>query len=520
MQIFNNPDVIITDVMTKHAKWRADKPAIVMDNQFLSWSEFNQRVNKVANKLIALGLHKGDKVSVLMTNRIEVPEILFGTIKAGGVVVPLSTMLKGDALAKMVVDSDSIFLFVDSETRGLIKNYHAELNHISSQCSFSIDEDIDGWNSYTRLLSESSDKDPAIKLSYEDIFNIIYTSGTTGTPNGIVHSHHSRFNFAIMWALISRIDSSAVSIITTSLYTNGTWLILLPTFISGGTVVIMRQFDAKNFMALVEAKKGTHAFMVPTQFKILLEHPDFGKYDLSSMRSWLSAGSALWKKTKKELMQKLSGDVIEAYGCTEGVTTVLRPEEMGDKIGSVGLPPVGWDVRIIDDKGHELPKGQIGEIVGHTSFIMSEYYKLPEKTRETIWLDEVGRTYVKTGDIGRLDEDGYLYILDRKKDMIVSGGYNIFASDIEEVLIQHPDVDDIAVIAVPHEKWGETPLALVKLVRGAGTKADQLKEWVNERVAKYQRVSAVEFQENPFPRNALGKLLKRELRKPYWNDRS
>jgi len=292
MQVFSNPDVIITDVMTKHAKWRAGKPAIVMGNQFLSWSEFNQRVNKVANTLIALGLNKGDKVSVLMTNRIEVPEILYGTIKAGGVVVPLNTMLKGDALAKMVVDSDSTFLFVDTDTQGLIKAYQSELNHISSQCMFSIDGDLEGWNSYTRLLSESSDKDPAIKLSYEDIFNIMYTSGTTGTPKGIVHSHHSRFNFAIMWALISRIDSSAVSIITTSLYTNGTWLILLPTLLSGGTVLLMRQFDAKNFMALVEAEQGTHAFMVPTQFKILLEHPDFGKYDLTSMRSWLSAGSS------------------------------------------------------------------------------------------------------------------------------------------------------------------------------------------------------------------------------------
>ena len=173
---------------------------------------------------------------------------------------------------------------------------------------------------------------------------------------------------------------------------------------------------------------------------------------------------------------------------------------------------------IIDDKGEELLRGEVGEIVAFSSWIMPEYYKLPEKTAEAIWLDKQGRTFLKTGDMGKIDEDGFLYILDRKKDMIISGGINIFASDIEDVLTKHPKIRDVAVIGIPHPKWGETPMALVILKEGASASGEEVIEWVNPKLAKYQRVSRLEFRETDFPRNALGKILKRELREPYWKN--
>jgi len=211
--------------------------------------------------------------------------------------------------------------------------------------------------------------------------------------------------------------------------------------------------------------------------------------------------------------------LFELYGLTEGIGTTLKPEEIMEKTGSVGRPIAGNDLRIIDDEDRELPWGEIGEIVGYGGALMKHYHNRPEATEEIIWRNKRGRTYIRTGDIGRFDEDRFLYILDRKKDMIVTGGVNVFASDIEEVAIDHPDVAEMAVIAVPHEKWIETPLALVVPRKGSVAVEDEIKTWINKRVsAKHQRVSAVEFRDQPLPRNVLGKLLKKNLREPYWEN--
>ena len=515
MKKFDNPDVIITDVMDSHGKWRAKKPALICEDQRITWGEFNQRINKVANGLMKRGLQKGDKVSLLTTNRLEVLEILFGVLKAGGVIVPLSAMMPGDSLARMVIDADSRFLFVGPGQRELIGSYRSEFNNIFEEGFFALGEAVEGWNSYESLVDESSDEKPGIKLIYEDPFNIMYTSGTTGVPKGILHTHHNRTQFASTFAIDYRIDSSAINIVTTALYANGTWLTMLPTVFAGGTLVIMTKFDPKDFLELVQKEKCTHTFMVPTQFTVLLEQPDFESYDLSSMRIWNSAGSPLRTQTKAEVIKRFPGELVELWGLTEGVATTLKPEDMEKKMESVGIPLVGWDVRIIDEGGRELPRGEVGEIVAFSSFLMPEYYKLPDKTAEAIWLDESEKTYLKTGDMGKLDDDGFLYILDRKKDMIISGGINIFASDIEEVLTRHPAVQDAIVIGIPHPKWGETPIAIVIPRKGALISEEELMEWVNPKLAKYQRISRVDFRDD-FPRNALGKVLKRKLRAPYW----
>ncbi len=260
-----------------------------------------------------------------------------------------------------------------------------------------------------------------------------------------------------MFAIDYRIDSSAVTIIATALYANGTWLTLLPTVFVGGTLVIMPKFDPINFLKLVQKERCTHAFMVPTQYTVLLEQPDFDSHDISSMRICNSAGSPLRLQTKQEVINRFSGELLELLGLTEGAATTLKPEDMERKMESVGIPLLGWDMAIIDDQGNELPRGEVGEIVAFSSWIMPEYYKLPDKTAEAIWLDKQGRTFLKTGDMGKIDEDGFLYILDRKKDMIISGGINIFASDIEEVFSRQPKIKDCAVIGVSHPKWGETP---------------------------------------------------------------
>lgn len=276
----------------------------------------------------------------------------------------------------------------------------------------------------------------------------------------------------------------------------------------------MPQYDGDQFLKLVQEERCTHTFMVPTQFKMLLDHPHFDQYDLSSMKIWLSAGSPFLKQDKEKVLQRFPGELVELWGLTEGVATSLKPEDMSNKMASIGIPPVGWDVGIIDDDGKLLPPGEIGEIIGFSSFLMPEYYKIPEKTAEAIWRDENGKTYLKTGDMGKLDEDGFLYIMDRKKDMIISGGINIFPGDIEEVLAKHPEVQDCTVVGVSDEKWGETPMALVILYEGASVSESDLLPWLNSQLAKYQRVSKIVFRDE-FPRNALGKVLKKDLRQEY-----
>ncbi len=254
--------------------------------------------------------------------------------------------------------------------------------------------------------------------------------------------------------------------------------------------------------------------MVPSQYITLLELEELAQYDFRSMEIMLSAGAPLRVTTKKAIRDRLDCRLMELYGVTEGPGTVLNPEDMEDKIGSVGRPILGADIRIVDADDRELARGEIGEIVGYCGANMKGYHKRPDKTAETIWEDEQGRTYVRTGDIGRLDEDGFLYVLDRKKDMIISGGINIFASDLEEVISKHADVQEVAVIGIPHDKWGETPLALVIPHERSDTSPDQIRDWANSKLGKYQRVTAVDFRDS-LPRNALGKVLKRELREPY-----
>jgi len=518
MEKFETPYVAITDAIASHAKWRPDRTALVCGDQRLTWREFNQAIDRVANGLIKGGLRKGDKVSVLMLNSIEMLEIMMGTVKAGGVIVPLSVMLTAESLATMINDSDSRFIFVGAPFARVIDSIRRDLLNISSEGFFVVGDETQNWIAwidYQRWRDESTNAPPQVCLTPEDDFNLIYSSGTTGTPKGIAHTHYARQQTAYILAIEFRFDLNSIAVVTTPLFANGTWIMMLPSLTIGSTLVVMPQFDPKKFLDIVERERCTHTFMVPTQYIAVLGVPEFDDYDLSSMKRLLSAGAPLRVETKEEMLRKFGGNIFELYGLTEGIATTLKPEEMEGKIASVGTPILGGDIRIIDDGGRELSRGETGEIVGYSSALMRGYYKKPEETSAAVWKDEAGRTYLRTGDVGKLDEDGFLYILDRKKDMILSGGINVFPKDIEDVVARHEAVADVAVIGIPHEKWGETPLALVVRKKGSTSSAEELRDWTNARLAKHQRIAGLEFRDE-LPRNALGKVLKKELREPYW----
>ena len=289
----------------------------------------------------------------------------------------------------------------------------------------------------------------------------------------------------------------------------------LPALSLGSTVVMMARFDAGNYLALAEKHRVTHSMMVPVQFQRLMAHPEFDRFDLSSFRM-KSCGSAPFPaKLKADVLARWPGGLTEYYGMTEGGgVCALLAHERPDKLHTVGRPAPGHDMRLIDEEGRELPRGEIGEIVGRSGTMMVGYHNLPAKTAEAEWFDAEGHRFIRTGDTGRFDDDGFLILLDRKKDMIISGGFNVYSSDIEAVIRGHPAVAEVAVFGVPSERWGETPVACIVLAPSAAIAIIELLEWMNRQLGKAQRVAAIELAPS-LPRSDIGKVLKRQLREAY-----
>lgn len=509
--MFDPPTASLLDIVASHGRWRADWPAVVAPEGTLSWGMLECRTNQVANKLVGEGARRGDRVALLMSNGLAMVELIFGIMKAGCVVVPLNPSSAADNLDSMLDDAGARFVFATADHLNKITPA-STVGHVAvTTDSHNIGA---GWIDYESWLASAGQGAPDIVIAPTDFCNIIYSSGTTDDPKGIVHTHEARLCWAQDLALAQRYHSGARTLVATGLYSNISWSVMLCTFLVGGTIFVRSRFDAADVIATISRERITHTGMVPVQYQRILQHPSFEAADRSSMQSMISVGSPLLEPTKARLFETFPCGIIDVYGLTEGIITTHAPEEVAGRMRSVGRPLPGSDIRILDDAGRPAPVGEIGEIVGRSRFVMAGYWRKPAATADAMWADERGRYWLRSGDIGRLDEQGYLYVVDRKKDMILSGAQNIYPADLEAVLIQHPDVLDCAVIGVPSETWGESPLALVVPRPQAGIDADAILRWLNERVGKRQRVVAVEIRD-ALPRNAAGKLLKRDLRAPY-----
>jgi len=489
--------------------------ALVVGDRRLTWSALDARICAVARALTGLGIGRGDRVAILSRNSLEYVEIFFGVLTAGGCAVPLPTMASAGALRLMIDDSGAKVLLASGEMRSLVEPFVQDLPGLVPGGRIAIDFAVDGWTAYPAWIeSGPSSFEPARVLPGDD-FNIIYSSGTTGQPKGIVHTHALR-GVMCMGLKAFGFAPGKVTLISTPLYSNVTMITWLPSMCTGTTVVLMEKFGADAFLRSCEKERVTHAVLVPVQYERILRHDGFGRFDLSSTSVKFSTSAPLRAPLKREIVQRWPGALVEIYGLTEGgASTVLLASAFPDKLDSVGRPAPGCDVRIIDDDGNEVRGGKIGEIVGRSGIMMKGYQNRPDATEEMLWRDAEGAVYLRTGDLGRLDEDGFLYVLDRKKDMIISGGLNVYASDLESVLAQHDAVREVAVIGIPSTEWGETPLALVVLASGAEATADALRAWANERLGKSQRITRVELRDE-LPKSAVGKVLKRQLREPYW----
>ncbi|WP_436638741.1 class I adenylate-forming enzyme family protein [Microbaculum sp. FT89] len=515
--LLDQPFVNISDMIAQHGRFKRSRPAVVCGGETRTWGAFDANVSRVANRLIADGIGKADRVAVLMENSIEMLEVMFGAVRAGACVVPLSGLLTADQLAGLVIDSRASMVFASAGFAERVDAVRGRLSNVAPSRFVSIGFEGDSWTALTSYTADASTAFPGIRHEPGDDFNVIYSSGTTGIPKGIVQTHSARLHFAFSNAIDLGIGSTSRTLTTTSLYSNGTWIVMLPTLFAGGTLHVMSGFSPSEFLRIVERERITHSFMVPSQFISILDEPSLDATDTSSLQTVLCAGSPLRRDIKRKVLARLTPGLYELYGFSEGFAAILKPHEHAHKFETVGTPVIGFDVRIIDDNGVECPPGTPGEIVGYGAGMLCEYNAQPQLTADLIWRDGHDRTYIRSGDVGVLDEDGYLTILDRKKDMIISGGFNVFPTDVEAIVGEHPDVSDVTVIGIPHEKWGETCLALVVPKTGASANEEAIREWANERLARYQRLASVEFRDD-FPRNALGKVLKRQLRAPYWQD--
>ncbi|GLQ06493.1 class I adenylate-forming enzyme family protein [Sneathiella chinensis] len=508
------PFISFPERIRKAAADHPDMEVLRVGERVHTWRTFMPRINRVSNLLQSRGIGRGDKVAVLATSSLEYIEVFLGTVQAGACLVPLSGMASSSQLQGMIEDSGAAMVFASASTRGLIDPFRGQVKGLPDDGYVAFDFTADGWAAYEQVLAAQSDQEVIIPIQPEDAFNLIYSSGTTGVPKGIEQSHHMRNQHVARFEKLG-FEVGAVTLSSTALYSNTTLVAMLPTLALGGQVVLMPKFNVDEYLKLAEKHKVTHTMLVPVQYQRILASPDFDSYDLSHFRMKMSTSAQLRADVKADALKRWPGKLIEIYGLTEGgIGTVLVATDFPDKLASVGKPGEGVDLRIINEAGEELPQGEIGEVVGRSDAMMTGYHNKPEQTSDMLWTSPEGKIFFRSGDMGRLDEDNFLYLLDRKKDMILSGGFNIYAADIEAELFPHPAVADAAVIAIPSEEWGETPLALVVKKAGDQTTEAELMAWVNERLGKTQRVSGVKFRDD-LPRNTIGKVMKRELREEY-----
>jgi len=500
---------LIADLIQMHAEQQPEHPALLQDERILDYRALNALMDRIAAALQRDGVHAGAAIAICAQASIEYGAVFLGAVRVGVAVAPLAPSSTAASLRTMLADCGAKILFLDESVAAALAAVELppQLTCIRLQPTTTATS-LAQWLAPAGTPVLRPHIDPAAP------FNIIYSSGTTGAPKGIVQSHLMR------WAHVRRAagsgyDAQAVTICSTPLYSNTTLVSFFPALAGGGAVILMSKFDAAGFVRLAERHRASHAMLVPVQYQRIMDLPDFDRHDLSSFRMKFCTSAPFSAALKADIVNRWPGGLIEYYGMTEGGgTCILFAHTHPDKLHTVGQPSAGHDIRLVDEQGREVPQGQAGEVVGRSGAMMNGYHKQPQKTSDAEWYDPAGQRFIRTGDIGRFDADGFLTLLDRKKDMIISGGFNVYPSDLEAVLLQHPAVADAAVIGIQSRQWGETPVAFVVLKAGRAEAAEQIRAWANERLGKTQRLSALKVLAS-LPRSSIGKVLKRELREQH-----
>jgi O-succinylbenzoate-CoA ligase len=501
-----------------------DRAMMVFDGVRCSYSQTSERVNRLANALRALGIRKGDRVGMLEVNCSQYVEVYFAAALVGAIFVPLNFRAKATELHYMIENASARLLIVGERYLEMVGGILSQVPTVK-HC-LALGEADENRVSYERLLLSSSPEEVTEEIDDEDITILMYTSGTTGRPKGVPLSHSGFVSYVLENVEPANPDVEERNLLTVPLYHVAGMQAMLAAVYGGRTLVLMRQFETEEWMGMVQQEKVTRAMLVPTMLKWIIDHPDFRKYDLSSLKV-ITYGAA---PMPFEVIKKAIGEMpwvrfINAFGQTETASTItaLGPEdhvlegteeEIGKKLkrltSSVGRPLPDVEVKIVSEQGEALPVYEVGEILAKGPRVMKGYWEDAEKTNKVITDDG----WLRTGDQGWMDEEGYLYLAGRSDDMIIRGGENISPEEIEDVLRSCPKIEEAAVIGVPDPEWGQEPRAIVVLKKGKSATAGEIMEYCRDRLSGFKRPRSVVFLDS-LPRNQMGKILKKELKSTY-----
>ncbi len=511
-----------TEFLTIASAIVPDRVAMVFEGRRITYQGLQDRVNRLANALAGLGIQPGDRVAMLQVNCNEHIEAYFATARLDGVYVPLNFRARADEVSYMVNDAAPKVLLVGKRYVDLVRSLADRLPSVEH--FIALEEGVPGWRCYDELLASAQGDELSPQGDGGDLTMVMFTAGTTGTPKGVMLSHDSFASYILSNVTPADPDTEERNILTVPLYHIAGVQAVMSAIYGGRTLVIQRQFEAKQWMELVERERANRAMMVPTMLKMLLDHPDFHKHDLSSLRVITYGAAPMPLEVIKRAIKAFPGvSFINAFGQTETAATItmLPPEDHVlegteaeierklRRLSSIGKPLEDVEVRIVDENGAPVPSGQVGEIVARGPRLMKGYWNKAEATAQTIrdgWL--------YTGDLGYMDEDGYIYLAGRARDFIKRGGEMVSPEEVEQVLMSHPAIDEAAIIGVPDVDWGERVRAIVVLKPGHNASPEEIIEFCRQRLASFKKPESVVFVAE-LPRNPLGKVLKRVLRDQY-----
>jgi len=513
------------DVIYRNAILYPDSEAFVCGSERTSFKRFNERVNGLVHGLQALGIPKGEVIGILSWNRLEYPEVFGAAMKGGFILAHLNPRLQAEELVHVINDAEPRALFLGSELVETVDRIHKQLPNTEFYLTFG---DAEGrMMAYGEMVESQSKEEPELRVSEEDPLTIFYTSGTTGIPRGAVYMHKQKMENTSMKALDIGVEFGDRHLVVLPMFHIGGDSHIWPFFLMGGCNVIMPRpsFDPAEALQMIAEERITDVHIVPTQLISLLSLPDIEQYDLHCLKRIWYAASPMPTEVLKKGLSVFGPIFLQGYGQTESgpdVTVLNKANhrysgestEAQSVLASCGQPCIGVHVRIVDEAGRDVEVGKIGEIIVKSKRIMTRYWRKPDETKEAIrdgWL--------YTGDLGYYDEKGFIYIADRKKDMIITGGENVYPLEVENVLYRYPAVKEVAVIGVPDPHWVERVHALVVLKKNAQAAEEDIINFCKECIAHYKAPRTVEFVES-LPKNPQGKILKKTIRAKYWNQQA
>lgn len=498
------------DMLRRSAERFPEKAAILWEGHSLSYSDLNAAANRLANALIANGVKKGEKIGIVSRNRTEYAIMFFGAARSGAVLVNISTLYQPDDLAYVLEKADVTTLFYEDcfEAKiDAIRNRPPMLKNFVRIGQGGQDVLFD------RYSEGSSDDYPTIKIDFDDPFCMTYTGGTTGKPKGVLCSHRNRYITAHTVAVEEALDErDVIGIVTPLFHVAALNIMFQPAVLVGATCTLLSKWNVDDFVAMVQKTRMTGAFMVPTQVSMVVSDANLDIDALASWRKLSFAGAPMPDWVQRDMLRLLPKvEMTQIYGQSEmGVLTSLRSWYVKDKLGSIGRQAYNVDVALVDKDGVPVAPGEVGEVASRGSNVMLEYYNEPEQTA-SFWRNG----WAVTGDLATMDKDGFITLIDRAKDMIISGGENVYPKEIEDALYGLDEVAECAVFGIPDDKWGEVPAAYLLLRRGATLDEATIISHCEQRLARFKRPRLIKFVTD-FPKTPIGKIQKNILREPYW----